>query len=88
MKVIALSEIRTQNDQYIEQPCLINPEHMVSAHRGILRKPGPQMIGVGDEHERELTQVMMLGSSPIFVNESIEEIANLIMPMDPTCLSK
>ncbi len=78
MKVIALSEIRTQNDQYIEQPCLINPEHLVSAHRGLLRKSGPQIVGTGQEHERELTQVMLLGSQPIFVNESVEEIANLI----------
>lgn len=78
MKVIALSEIRTQNDQYIEQPCIINPEHMVSAHRGILRRSGIAIVGKGEEHERELTSVAMLGSQPIFVNESVEEIANLI----------
>jgi hypothetical protein len=80
MKIIALSEIRTENGEYVEQMCLINPAHMVSAHRGLLRKQGPQLIG--DEHERELTQVMLLGSSPIFVNETVEEIANLITKND------
>jgi hypothetical protein len=80
MKVIALSEIRTQNGEYVEQPCIINPEHMVSAHRGILRKQGPQILG--EEHERELTSVAMLGSQPIFVNESVEEIAALISNFD------
>jgi hypothetical protein len=74
--IIKLSEIRTQNGEYVEQPCLINTAHMVSIHRGLLRKQGPQLIG--EEHERELTQVIMLGSSPIFVSETIEEIANLI----------
>jgi len=76
MKIIALSEIRTENGEYVERTCLINPAHMVSAHRGLLRKQGPQLIG--EEHERELTQVMLLGSSPIFVNETVEEIANLV----------
>ncbi len=72
MKVIALSEIRTENGEYVEKTCLINPEHLVSAHRGILRKQGPQVIG--QEYERELTQIAMLGSQPIFVSESVEEI--------------
>ena len=76
MKIIALSEIRTENGEYVSRSCLINPAHMVSAHRGLLRKQGPQLIG--EEHERELTQVMLLGSSPIFVNETVEEIAQLI----------
>ena len=76
MKIIALSEIRTENGEYVEQSCIINPEHLVSAHRGLLRKQGPQILG--EEHERELTQVLCLGSQPIFVNESVEEIANLI----------
>ena len=76
MKIIALSEIRIENGDYVDKMCLINPEHMVSAHRGLLTKPGPHVIG--DERTRELTQVMLLGSNPIFVNESIEEIANLV----------
>ncbi len=76
-KVIILSEIRTENGEYVEQKCLVNPEHMVSAHRGLLRKQGPQLIG--EEHERELTQLNMLGSQPIYVSESVEEIANLIV---------
>ncbi len=71
-KVIALSEIRTENGEYVEKTCLINPEHMVSAHRGILRKQGPQLLG--EEYERELTSVQLLGSQPIFVSESVEEI--------------
>ncbi len=84
MKVIALSEIRTENGEYVEQTCLINPAHMVSAHRGILRKPGPQLLGT--EHERELTSVSMLGSNPIFVNESVEEIASLITKLSESLL--
>ncbi len=43
MKVIALSEIRTENGEYVEQSCIINPEHLVSAHRGLLRKQGLPM---------------------------------------------
>ncbi len=76
MKVIALSEIRTENGEYVEKMCIVNPDHLVSAHLGILRKPGPQILG--EQHEQELTQVLLLGSSPIFVRESVEEIANLI----------
>ena len=76
MRIIALSEIRIEKDDYVDQMCIVNPDHIVSAHRGLMEKPGPHLIGT--EHARELTQVSLSGKNPIFVNESIEEIANLV----------
>lgn len=75
-KVIALSEIRIENGEYVDRMCLVNPAHIISAHRGLLTKPGPHVIG--SERERELTKLLMIGGQPIFVNESVEEIGSLI----------
>ena len=82
MKVIALSEIRIEKGEYVDQMCIVNPDHIVSAHRGLMEKPGPHLIG--SEHARELTQVSLSGKNPIFVNESIEEIAILIAKREST----
>lgn len=74
--MIKLNELRIEDDDYVLKSCLINPNKIVSVQSGLLAKKGPHVIG--DERQRETRMITMQGGNPIFVEESVEQIAQMI----------
>ncbi len=70
--MIKLTEVRINGDDYVMKSCLINPSHIVSIQSGELSKKGPHLIG--EERERELRMITMLGGMHIFTDETVDEI--------------
>lgn len=74
--MLKLNELRIENDDYVMKTCLINPRYIVSIQSGQLTKKGPHLIG--QERERELRMVSLVGGGAIFTDETVEEIEALL----------
>ena len=74
--LLKINEIRIENDQYVLKSCLLNPTKIITIQSGLLTKQGPHVIG--SERERELRMITLEGNNRIFVDETVEQIADMI----------
>jgi hypothetical protein len=74
--LLKVNELRIENDQYVHKTCLINPTKIITITSGVLTKKGPHLIGA--ERERELRMIVMEGDNRVFVDETVEEIEDMI----------
>lgn len=74
--LVKINELRIDNDQFIKKLCLISPTKIIAVQAGRMVKQGPRLIG--EELERELRMIVMEGNVRIFVEETVEELSELI----------